>query len=105
MNAAGQAVPEGQERVILKLYVAGQTPRSERAYRNLQRACQDYGTAFDIEVIDIVERPQLAEDEKILATPVVVKEIPLPMRRIIGDLSDFDSVLVGLDLHRPEPGA
>ena len=85
-------------RVVLKLYIAGHTPRSQQARDNLTRLCAERGAEFDIQVIDIVERPQLAEDEKILATPVVVRELPPPMRRIIGDLSDFESVLVGLDL-------
>ncbi|MCW2949756.1 MAG: circadian clock protein KaiB [Thermoleophilia bacterium] len=87
------------ERVVLKLYIAGHTPRSRTARLNLERLCAERGSEFEVQVIDIVERPQLAEDEKILATPVVVRELPPPMRRIIGDLADFESVLVGLDLH------
>jgi circadian clock protein KaiB len=87
-------------RVVLKLYVAGQTPRSQQARHNLDRILRDAGADFEVVVIDVVERPQLAEDEKILATPTVVRELPPPMRRIIGDLSDFESVLVGLDLLR-----
>jgi circadian clock protein KaiB len=96
--------PQGTQRVVLKLYIAGRTPRSQQARRNLERICREGDGDFDVEVIDIVERPQLAEDEKILATPVVVRELPPPIRRIIGDLSDFESVLIGLDLLRP-PGA
>lgn len=87
-------------RVLLKLYVAGQNSRSRQARRALDELCAASAFDLEVEVIDIVERPQLAEDEKILATPVVVRELPPPMRRIIGDLSDFHSVLVGLDLHR-----
>jgi circadian clock protein KaiB len=83
----------------LKLYVTGQTPRSLRAISNLKGICdEELKGAYELEVIDVLERPQLAEDEKILATPTVVKELPLPIRRIIGDLSDFDKVLLGLDL-------
>ena len=89
---------QGSAKVLLKLYVAGSTARSERARRNLEAFCRDRDVEFDIVVIDILERPQLAEDERILATPAVVRELPPPMRRVIGDLSDFDSVLVGLDL-------
>jgi circadian clock protein KaiB len=84
---------------LLKLYVTGQTPRSQRAITNLRRICEDeLQGRYDMQVIDVLERPQLAEDEKILATPTVVKELPMPIRRIIGDLSDADKVLVGLDL-------
>ncbi len=86
---------------LLKLYVTGQTPRSLRAIANLRALCeQELRGQYDLFVIDVLERPQLAEDEKILATPTVVKELPVPMRRIIGDLSDSESVLLGLDLHR-----
>ena len=84
---------------IIKLYVTGQTPRSLRAIENLKRICDgDLGGEYDLAVIDVLDRPQLAEDEKILATPMVVKELPLPIRRIIGDLSDTERVLLGLDL-------
>jgi circadian clock protein KaiB len=84
---------------MIKLYITGQTPRSLRAIENLKRICDgDLGGEYDLVVIDVLERPQLAEDEKILATPMVVKELPLPIRRIIGDLSDSERVLLGLDL-------
>jgi circadian clock protein KaiB len=96
--------PPERTKVVLKLYVTGKTTRSQAARRNLERLCQERDADFEIEVIDVVERPQLAEDEKILATPVVVRELPPPMRRIIGDLSDFESVLVGLDLHESTAG-
>jgi circadian clock protein KaiB len=84
---------------LLKLYVTGQTPRSYRAIENLRRLCEiELGGQYEMHVIDVLERPQLAEDEKILATPTVVKEMPAPIRRIIGDLSDVETVLLGLDL-------
>jgi circadian clock protein KaiB len=84
---------------LLKLYVTGQTPRSQRAIANLRHICEEELLGeYDMVVIDVLERPQLAEDEKILATPTVVKELPAPIRRIIGDLSDWDRVLLGLDL-------
>jgi circadian clock protein KaiB len=84
---------------LLKLYVTGQSPCSQRAIANLRRICRE-GLAgeFEVVVIDVLERPQLAEDEKILATPTLVKEQPPPTRRIIGDLSDTGKVLLGLDL-------
>ena len=84
---------------LLKLYITGHTPRSERAIANLQRICEDeLGGLYEMVVIDILERPQLAEDEKILATPMLIKQLPPPLRRIIGDLSDTDKVILGLDL-------
>ena len=84
---------------LLKLYVTGQTPRSHRAIANLRKLCdEELGGEYEMVVIDVLERPQLAEDEKILATPTVVKELPTPIRRIIGDLSDSERVLLGLDL-------
>ncbi len=87
---------------LLKLYVTGQTPRSQRAIVNLKRICEaDLGGDYEMVVIDVLERPQLAEHERILATPTVVKELPIPIRRIIGDLSNSERVLLGLDLCSP----
>ena len=84
----------------LKLYVTGKTSRSERAIENLKRICdEELPDAYELTIIDILERPQLAEDEKILATPMLIKELPPPLRRIIGDLSVRESVLLGLDLY------
>ncbi len=84
----------------LKLYITGRTPHSIRAIENLRAICtsQFHEEDYDIEVIDILENPQLAEDEKILATPTLVKRLPTPIRKIIGDLSDREKVLLGLDL-------
>lgn len=88
----------------LKLYVTGQTARSQRAIANLRRICEEeLNGEYEMLVIDVLERPQLAEDEKILATPTVVKELPTPIRRIIGDLSDTEKVLLGLDLQPVSP--
>jgi circadian clock protein KaiB len=87
----------------LKLYITGQTARAQHAIANLRRICdRQLAGQYELQVIDVLERPQLAEDEKILATPTVVKELPLPIRRIIGDLSNSDSVLLGLDLQPVE---
>ena len=84
---------------LLKLYVTGRTSRSERAITNLRRICEEeLGGHYEMVVIDVLERPQLAEDEKILATPTLIKDLPPPLRRIIGDLSDKEKVLLGLDL-------
>ena len=90
---------------ILKLYVTGKTPRSERAISNLRRVCEEeLGGKYEMRVIDVLEHPQLAEDEKILATPTLIKELPPPLRRIIGDLSDKAKVLLGLDIQASEEG-
>jgi len=86
-------------RFVLKLFITGQTPRSERAIQNLKRICEvDLKGQYEMIIIDVLERPQLAEDEKILATPTLIKALPAPLRRIIGDLNDREKVLAGLDL-------
>lgn len=87
----------------LTLYIAGQTPRAERALLNLRQIVQnDIGLTFDLQIVDVLERPDLAEEALILATPTLVKESPLPARRLIGDLSDTQKVLRGLNLPTPE---
>lgn len=84
---------------LLKLYVTGHTPRAEVAIDNLRRICEDdLGGRYDVEIIDVLEHPQLAEDEKVLATPTLIKSLPPPLRRVIGDLSDKEKVLLGLDV-------
>jgi circadian clock protein KaiB len=84
---------------VLRLYVTGQTPRAQRAVSNLSRICDEHlGDDYDVQIIDVLERPELAEKEKIIATPTLVKVTPPPARRIIGDLSDSAKVLMGLDL-------
>jgi circadian clock protein KaiB len=86
----------------LRLYVAGQTPRSLAALANLRKICSEYLPAgCTIEVIDLVEKPQLARGDQILAIPTLVRSLPAPARKIIGDLSNTERVLVGLDW-RPE---
>ena len=90
---------------VLKLYITGRTPRSERAISNLQRICEEeLSNQYEMIIVDILERPQLAEDEKILATPMLIKQLPPPLRRIIGDLSDTEKVVLGLDLQPFEGG-
>jgi circadian clock protein KaiB len=83
----------------LKLYITGQTPKSQRAIANLREICEsELGGQYRLVIIDVLERPQLAEDEKILATPTLIRELPPPLRRVIGDLSDKEKLLIGLDL-------
>jgi circadian clock protein KaiB len=87
------------EKLLLKLYVTGQTPRSERAIANLRRLCaEDLTVHTELVIVDILESPQLAEDERILATPTLIKVSPPPVRRVIGDLSDAGKVVQGLAL-------
>jgi len=83
----------------LRLYVAGQTPRSLTAFSNLKEICENHLEGrYRIEVIDLVEQPQLSQGDQILAIPTLVRKLPQPVRKIIGDLSDTERVLVGLDL-------
>jgi circadian clock protein KaiB len=96
-SAATTAPPE---RIYdLRLYVAGQTAKSIRAIANLKRICETHMAGkYRIEVIDLLENPALAQGDQILALPTLVRKLPRPMRKIIGDLSNEDRVLVGLDL-------
>jgi circadian clock protein KaiB len=88
------------EKFVLRLYITGKTSRTESAVSMLQKICaEELRGQYELQVIDILERPQLAEDEKILATPTLIKALPQPLRRIIGDLSNKEKVLLGLDLH------
>jgi circadian clock protein KaiB len=87
------------EKFQLRLYITGRTPRSERAIQNLQHICDDcLREQCEISIVDILERPELAEEARILATPTLVKQSPPPVLKVIGDLSDFDKVLVGLGI-------
>ena len=90
---------------LLKLYVTGKTPRAEVAIANLRRICdEELSSEYELQIIDVLENPQLAEDDRILATPTLIKRLPPPLRRVIGDLSDKDKVLLGLELRtRDEP--
>jgi circadian clock protein KaiB len=83
----------------LRLYVAGQTPKSLQAFANLKKSCEEHLQGrYSIEVIDLLENPQLAQGDQILAIPTLVRKLPQPIRKIIGDLSNTERVLVGLDL-------
>ena len=85
--------------LTLKLYITGLTSKSERAIRNLRRICEeDLAGRCSLQIIDVLELPQVAEQDKILATPTLIKELPPPVKRVIGDLSDKAQVLHGLDM-------
>jgi len=86
-------------RYVLRLFVSGNTLQSEQAISNLHRICEEeFDGKYSMQVIDVLENPELAEEAKIRATPTLIKDLPLPLRRIIGDLSDKDQVLFSLDL-------
>lgn len=88
----------------LRLYVAGQTPRSTKAFANLKRICEEHlAGRYRIEVVDLLIDPHLAKGDQILAVPTLVRKLPSPVRKIIGDLSNTENVLVGLDLRSRGP--
>jgi circadian clock protein KaiB len=90
-----------KEQYVLRLYVAGLTPRSRHAIANITSICEEYLQGrYDLEVIDVFKRPVLAREEQIVATPTLVKRLPAPLRRLIGDLSEREKVLIGLDVRR-----
>ncbi len=85
----------------LRLYTAGQTPKSVAAFRNLKNICEEHlAGRYTIEVIDLMQNPRLAKDDQIIAIPTLVRKLPDPLRKIIGDLSDVERTLVGLQLRR-----
>ena len=93
--------PRKPEFLKLRLYVAGQTPKSIRAFANLKVLCEEHlNGRYQIEVIDLLENPQLARGDQIVAIPTVVRRLPLPLRTIIGDMSNSVRLLVGLDLQK-----
>jgi circadian clock protein KaiB len=88
------------ELYVLRLYITGMTPRSTRAVENMRAICEQYLQGrYDLEVIDIYQQPALARAEQIIAAPTLVKQMPLPLRRVIRDLSSTERVLTGLDIH------
>jgi circadian clock protein KaiB len=99
LNAKQAAVQLEAEVWRLRLYVAGQSPKSLTAIRNLRKVCEEHlAGRYELEVIDLLANPRLAKDHQIVAIPTLVRDLPNPIRKIIGDLSDSDRTLVGLDL-------
>ena len=91
----------GRDKYLLRLYITGTTSRSVLALTNLKRICEEYLEGrYELEVIDLYRMPSLAKDEQIIAAPTLIKKLPLPFRRIIGDMSDVEKVLMGLDLKK-----
>jgi circadian clock protein KaiB len=94
--------PQGDQKYVLRLYVTGTTPKSVRAITNIRKICERrLKGAYDLEVIDIYQQPVLAKGEQIIAAPTLLKKLPLPLRRFIGDMSNIEKSLLGLDF-RPE---
>ncbi len=101
MKTKKKSSGKSQTRLVLRLYVAGQTPRSLAAISNLKKICSDhFESKCKIEVIDLLKKPALARDHQIIAIPTLVRSLPIPICKIIGDLSDTERVLVGLDLRK-----
>jgi len=90
---------KGDRKYVLRLYVTGTTPRSASAIRNIRKICDEHlKGAYDLEVIDIYQQPVLAKGEQIIAAPTLLKKLPLPLKRFIGDMSNTEKILLGLDL-------
>ena len=98
-SATTGSTETGGDKWLLRLYVAGQTPKAITAYANLKKICEEYMNGnYQIEVIDLLVNPTLAKDDQILALPTLVRKLPEPVKKIIGDLSNIERVLVGLDI-------
>jgi len=90
---------QGGRNYVLRLYVAGMTPKSTLAITNIKKICEEHLEGrYSLEVIDLYKRPSLADGEQIIAAPTLLKKLPLPLRRFIGDMSDTEKIIVGLDL-------
>jgi len=97
-------VNNSKVKYVLKLYITGMTPRSQEALRKLEKVCHEYlGDNYELEVIDIYQQPTLAKGDQIIAVPTLVKKLPLPLRRLIGDLSQDYRIILGLDLKPKNP--
>ena len=93
------AAAHDKARYVLRLYITGTTPHSTRAIVNVRKICEEHlHGRYDLEVIDISQRPTLAKGEQIVAAPTLIKKLPLPLRRLIGDMSQTECILLGLDL-------
>jgi circadian clock protein KaiB len=97
-----------EEKYVLRLFVAGMSPRSVRAIENIRKICEEsLKGRYELEVIDVYQQPEYAKEEQLLAAPTLIKKLPLPLRRLIGDMSNKERILIGLDLvpkNNPEKG-
>lgn len=88
------------ENYVLRLFVSGLTPGSLKAIQNIKRICREhFGNRYKLEVIDVYQQPELVKDEQVVATPTLIKKLPPPLRKFIGDLSDTDKILMGMDVY------
>lgn len=95
------AAEHANARYVLRLYITGTTPRSMKAIVNIRKICEEHLQGrYDLEVVDISQRPTLAEGEQIVAAPTLIRKLPLPLRRFIGDMSQTERILLGLDLRK-----
>ncbi|HCX02748.1 MAG TPA: thiol-disulfide isomerase [Syntrophaceae bacterium] len=93
------AAKQNRAKYVLRLYITGMTPKSTRAITNVRKLCEQYlKGCYELEVVDIYQQPRLAKGEQIIATPTLIKKLPLPLRKLIGDMSDVERFLVGIDL-------
>ena len=98
-----EAASAAPQTYVLRLYIAGSTPRSTRAVMNIKEICEgNFPEHYDLEVIDIYQQPGMAKNQQIIAAPTLIKELPLPLRKFIGDMSDTDKILIGLSI-KPKP--
>jgi circadian clock protein KaiB len=99
MSSKSESPAAGGPPYVLRLFITGTTPRSARAIANLRRVCEEHLKGeYDLEVVDIYQHPESAKEHQIIAAPTLVRMLPLPLRKIIGDLADEERVLAGLDL-------
>ncbi len=92
-------VDEKSIKYVLRLFITGTTPRSEEAIRNIKKICeQELKGRYELEIIDIYQQPELAKKEQILAAPTLIRKLPLPLRKLVGDMSDKERVIIGLEL-------
>jgi circadian clock protein KaiB len=92
---------DNNEKFILRLYITGMTPNSKRAVENVKRICEEHLEGrYSLEIIDIYQQPQLAEGDQIFAAPTLIKQLPHPLKKMIGDMSNTDKVLFGLDIRK-----
>jgi len=106
MSGARHSMDLPAPEYVLRLFITGTTTRSLRAIANIRRICEEHLRGrYGLEVVDVYQHPEQAQEQDVLAIPTLVKELPLPLRRLVGDLSDYDKVLRGLAICHAKPGA
>jgi circadian clock protein KaiB len=102
-SGAAASIPPPDGQYVLRLYVTGMTPRSITAIENIKRICEEHLQGrYELEVVDVYQHPEAAKEAQLLAAPTMIKHLPLPLRRFVGDMSDKEKILVGLDLRPKE---